>query len=182
MVVLPGPGGADDGDALARRDAERHVAQHPVLAPVGEPDVVEDDLAARRRRTARGDGLGLDLLVEQPEDALGRRHRRLHHRVLRAEVADRDEEQVDVLDERQHRPDLQRVRLPEARALPQHGRDRDRAHRVDDREQRRLELVGELVGVAVGGVEPVELGVASAPRAPTGRSRPCPRSIPGGIR
>ena len=48
IVVLPDAGGADDGDLLARRDAERDVAQHPVLAAVGEPDVLEHDLAARR--------------------------------------------------------------------------------------------------------------------------------------
>ena len=52
-------GGADDADPLARLDLERHVLQHPVRsAPpvvVGEPDVVEHDVArAPAPAAARG--------------------------------------------------------------------------------------------------------------------------------
>ena len=40
---LAGAGVADDGDGFAGFDAETHVAQHPVLVFVGEPDVIEFD-------------------------------------------------------------------------------------------------------------------------------------------
>ena len=47
---LAGAGGADDPDAPAGKHLERDVAQHVVLAVVGEPDVIEHDV----RRLARG--------------------------------------------------------------------------------------------------------------------------------
>ena len=48
---LAGPGGADDADALAGRDLERDVAEDPVARRcVGEPHVLEDDVAARAGR------------------------------------------------------------------------------------------------------------------------------------
>ena len=58
---LAGAGGTDDGDLLARLDDEGHVAQHPVLAAVGEPDVVELDAAAHARaaRTRRRPGCAI---------------------------------------------------------------------------------------------------------------------------
>ena len=40
-------GGADDADALAGCDRERHVAQHVVLVVVREPDVFERDVHGR---------------------------------------------------------------------------------------------------------------------------------------
>ena len=49
IVVLPEPVAPTMRDPLAGRDAERDVAQHPVLAAVGEPDVLEDDLAPHAR-------------------------------------------------------------------------------------------------------------------------------------
>ena len=160
IVVLPEPVAPTIGHPLAGRDAERDVAQHPLLAPVGEPDVLEHDLAARRRRRDRRGGRPLRLDVEEREDPLRRRHRRLHHRVLRAEVPDRHEELVDVLDERPDRPDLEGV-APQPGGAPQHHRDRHRADGLDQREQRRLEAVRELVGVAMVGVECRELREAA---------------------
>src|SRR3984957_18741835 len=53
---LAGPGGADDGDPLARLDQETEVFQDTNVgrARIRESDMPEFDRAARRRRHARG--------------------------------------------------------------------------------------------------------------------------------
>ena len=47
---LAGAGMADNGDGLAGLNREADVLQHPFLAVVGEPDLVEFDAAALRHR------------------------------------------------------------------------------------------------------------------------------------
>ncbi len=77
------------------------IAQDPVLAFVGEPDVVELDrrlLNPDGGRSCRIDDLGLG--VEKLEDALGCRHRGLQDVVLFAEILDGPEEPHSVLEER----------------------------------------------------------------------------------
>ena len=104
-------GRADEGDALARRDLERDALEHPLAGIVGEPDVAELDLAAHllQRRRCFGIFQG-DWLVQHAEDALGTGHRRLQDGVLVGQVAHRQEEAVDVLQEGHQRAERQRLR------------------------------------------------------------------------
>ena len=110
MRRLAGAGRADDRDRLARLDAERDVAQHPVLALVGEPHVVEDDLAASARRRRHARRCAATAIVGSACRGAGRCARPTviddcMTAYLVAEVADRDEELLDVLDERDQRPE-----------------------------------------------------------------------------
>src|SRR5439155_1579850 len=68
-----------------------------------------------------------------------------------------DEELLDVLDEGDHRAELGEAGAVEPASLPQHERDRHGADRLDEGEERRLELVGEVVRVPVVRVQPLEL-------------------------
>src|SRR5438552_3352823 len=84
----------------------RSVTKDPVALVVREAHVVEGDLAAHVRQFAgmwRVDDRRSR--VEEPEDPLRRRHRRLHDVVLLREVADGLEEPVDELPEREKGPD-----------------------------------------------------------------------------
>ena len=97
-------GRTDDRDMLTRLDREREVLQHRLTGDVGEGHVIELDGASRSRKRYGGGGIDdPGCAVEQTEDALSGGYRRLHHRVLGREVADRDEELVHVLDERDQR-------------------------------------------------------------------------------
>src|SRR5207245_9479919 len=101
-----------------------------------EAHVVEVDLPTHVHKLARVRRVDdRRLRVEEPEHALGRRHRRLHDVVLLREVADRLEETIDELPEREKRPD---------RTLPLQGpgpaRDEERgagggARETDGREE-----------------------------------------------
>ena len=68
---LAGAGGAHQGDGLAGRGTQAHVAQYRVFMPVGEADVIEGDVPFHQRqlRGVRGIGDGR-LGVQQGEDAL----------------------------------------------------------------------------------------------------------------
>ena len=95
---LASAGGADDADPLTRHHVERDVAEHVLLAPVGRPDVVEDDPSGRlgRARRRRCWALDLDRGVEQAEDSFRRGHRGLQQVELLGQVADRPEEPLGV--------------------------------------------------------------------------------------
>ena len=161
IVVLPEPVAPTIGDPLAGRDAEGDVAQHPVLAPVGEPDVLEHDLAARRRRRRAGVAGGCSASTSRSA------------KIRSAAVIDDCITAYFALKSRigtknclmywmnaQTVPTSSASRPQPGRA-PQHHRDRHRADRLDQREQRRLEAVRELVGVAMVGVECRELREAA---------------------
>ena len=88
------------------------------VAVVGEPHVVEDDVAAPPAPAARpgcAGELDRDRLVEQREDPLGRGHRRLQDVELLRHVADRPEEPLRVLQERHERAERQRARAARRR-------------------------------------------------------------------
>src|SRR6266852_8197215 len=96
---LAGAGVADDGESLAGLDAERDVAEDPIVfagignGAIAEPDVAKFDFAARifevngvgRRRNVGG-------LIEELEDALGGGHGGLQDVEFFAEVLDGAEE------------------------------------------------------------------------------------------
>ena len=114
---LPRAGGADDADALPGLDLERHVAEDEVGFAglgrvVGEPDVIEDDVARRRRRAGsrrrRRWVFDRHRLVEQLEDPLRRGHRRLQDVELVRHVGDRPEEALRVEQEGDQRSERQR--------------------------------------------------------------------------
>ncbi len=92
-------------------DGEADVAQHPVLAFIGEPDVVEFD-GGDAAGAARGDSGGstIRLGIEQLEDALGGRHGALQDVVLLAQVLDGPEEAQAVLQKRDHHAERERSR------------------------------------------------------------------------
>ena len=77
IVVLPGPGGADERDQLAGPRLERDPAQHGFARFVGEGHVVEPQLAARRRQGRGSRALRHFLVeIEVGEDAVEQRDRR----------------------------------------------------------------------------------------------------------
>ena len=90
------------------------------------------------------------------------RHRRLHDGVFGREVADRHEEALHVLDERHQRAEGERAAEDLAAAVPDDHRERERADRLDDREQRRLVDVRGVVGDAELVVQPVEAALTGA--------------------
>ena len=116
-------GGPDDADALPRLDRRTTRRAAPSPRPVREPHVLEldprpasdgtglripiwtarDRLGSTRHRTRNPDSRIEHRRVEQPEDALRRRHRRLQQVELLGQVADRPEEALRVLDERDQR-------------------------------------------------------------------------------
>ena len=55
---------ADDAHPLARLHLERHVLEHVVLVVVGEPHVLEDDMASSAG--ARGSGFGVRGVLNDP--------------------------------------------------------------------------------------------------------------------
>ena len=142
--ALPRPAGADHRDPLPRRDAKRQPAEHPVILRrlvVREPDVAQLDhgrggRGRPRRPGRRGD---LDRRVEEPEDPLGRHHRRLHDGVLGRHVADREEEAMRVLHERDQDAEGERAGEDLAASPPDQARDRDRAHDLHRRVEDRVE-------------------------------------------
>ena len=95
--------------------------------------------------------------VEQLEHALGRRHGRLHHGVLRGEVPQRHEELVDVLDERDQRAEGQGCPENLTAAVPDDEGERNAADRLHQRVQCRFVDVGPVIGLAVQIVVVVEL-------------------------
>src|SRR5262245_41236401 len=91
----------DDRHRLAPIDVERYVTQNPVLVVICKPYVLKFDLAATfpvnvdRLCRIYHDRLGVDQL----EQALRARHRRLQNVVLLAHVRDGPEEALRVLNE-----------------------------------------------------------------------------------
>ena len=124
-----------------------------------------DELERGRARTSRPRGGGrrrhdLRRSVEQAEDPLGGRHRPLHHRVLGAEVADRQEEAIRVLDERDEGAEGERLGHDPPASVPDQERQRDRAqsfHRGVERglPTRRAEERSPIIAVEAS--EPVAL-------------------------
>ena len=68
-----------------------------------------------------------DRLVEQLEDPLRRGHRRLQHVELLRHVADRPEEPLRILEERDQRAERQRVAQHAGAAVPDDQRRGERA-------------------------------------------------------
>ena len=163
IVVLPAPVAPTIATCSPGATRNETSSQHPVLALVREAHVVELDRARapRRPRAARttfaGSAIGHRRLgVEQLEDALGARHRGLHHRVLRREVAQRQEEAPHPVDEH-----VERAHVGQPGRLPDDDRDRDPGGELDHREQRRVVADRHEPGVAVIGVHRVELAEAA---------------------
>ena len=96
--------------------------------------------------------------VQQLEDALNGGHGRLERRVLGAEFPDGHEEFLHVFDERDQRTERDQPAADLTRAVPQHERDADGAHGLDQGEQAGFVDVRQVVGVAVVAVAAVELG------------------------
>ncbi|MCX5741155.1 MAG: hypothetical protein NT062_01510 [Proteobacteria bacterium] len=165
---LAGARRAHDGHGRAARHADVDAAQHR-LGAVGEVDVDELDRgrgrgglhhggAHRHRRRGRDDAAVRLVGVEQLDDALGRGHRALHDGVLRRQVADGDEELLDVLVE--HHDDADRGRRHRAaRRDVDDDADGDRADRLDDRVHGRVRPDLPEVGVAVARVDLVVLAL-----------------------
>ena len=151
-------GVAHNSEGLAGTDAEAHVAQHPVLALVGEPYLVElDRLRAGGKgpeNRRRGD---FDLRIEQAEDALGRSRGRLQKVVLLAQVLDGPEKPHAELEKR-HQHAGRRGAFPDAEATigehqpqPEHGKE---LHR---RKEPAVRDDGVLEGFHMGAIDPLEL-------------------------
>ncbi len=144
---------------------ERDVLQHPVTRLIRKPDVAELDFAAdavetqRRRFVADG-----GTLVEDLEDPLGAGHRLLHDVVLLAQVADRLEEPLDVLEKCHHAAHGQhalkdlRAAVPDDR--PGSDRRRHADERPEDREKQDTAQMG-LEQVAIDGVKMLRRGAFS---------------------
>ena len=156
---LARPGRADDADALAGLDDERDVAQDVVVLLVREPHVIELDAAARRRRAPRRHGRRrqLDGRVEQREDPLGRRHRRLQDVELLGQVADRLEEAPRVLQKRDEHADADDAVERPAAADPDDEGARQRGDDFNRRVEHRVVEDRRDVDVAVAAVDRVEL-------------------------
>ena len=126
-------------------------------------------------------------VVEELEDAFRGRQPRLDHRVLGREVADRDEEALDVLEERHHRADVTSARrrvLHDANAnarVPDYERHAHRRDRLHHRVQDRVVLDRLIVGVAVGAVDHVVVRGA-ARFTPEGLHRLDPLHLLGQVR
>ena len=156
--VLPAPVAPTIATFSPSRDVERDAAQHPVAGLVGEPHVAELDLAAHAREVPRRPAVSRtsDALVQDQEDALGRGHRLLHDVVLLAQVADRLEEALDVLDEG-HQPPTVSTPVEYLRAaVPDDRRQRDGRGDAHQRpEQREVQHAAQvrLQQIVVGGVE-----------------------------
>ena len=103
---LARPGHADHGQVFAGAHLEGEVADYRFSFDVGERHVVELYLAAcrRHRRGSFGAGHG-GFGVEDTEDPLAGRNRRLHDGVLGREIADRYEKFVHVFDEGHQGPE-----------------------------------------------------------------------------
>ncbi len=160
------PRGADDGDPLARLHREGDVPEHRLPRVVGEAHAPELDLSPLDR--ARGGPFGGNDRgggVEQLEDPLRRGHGGLQDGVFLAEVRDRPEEAVGILDEGHQRPQRERARKHLEPSVPD---DQTHGQRADDLEQGEEEGViedGLEVGVEVvavdGGEAPVLLPLLS---------------------
>ena len=82
----------------------------------------------------------VDRLVQHAEDALGAGHRRLQDGVFVGQVAHRQEEAVDVLQEGHQRAERQRLRDHLAAADPDDQRGGHRGEDIDDgKEEREVE-------------------------------------------
>ncbi len=171
MVLLPGAGGSDQRDLLADARAARDVADHRRAGLVLEGHVVElegqlgvSSGSAPSRVSSGLCGRVFVLVVEELEDALGAGHRDLEERVAGRQVADGDEERLDVSDEREEGAEGDRVLGPapeRAHArVPEHRGDADAGDHLDGRVERGVVDDGAVVGVAVGVVDLVELGGA----------------------
>ena len=100
-MVLPAPVGPDDGDGLTGLHVEVEVVDQRRVGKVAERHVLERDVAARvleRLIGAAGSALFFGL-VEQLEDALGRRRRRLQDVHDAGHLRDGHRELARVLDE-----------------------------------------------------------------------------------
>ena len=160
-VLLPEPGGSDDGELLAGGDGEGDVAQHRHVGVVPEGEVAERHLATQPRGQVGGRVRFVDGLVpvEGLEDALAARHGPEQHVELFAEHDDRVKQHGDELGE-EHDPAQRHAFLDHvAAAEPEHRADGDGRHAVGERpvgrlEAHRLRLRGEVALVDLG-VAPV---------------------------
>ena len=118
-----------------------------------EHDVTVDPLPPSCGRHGRRDD---DRLVDQLENPLGRRHRRLQDVELLRHVADRPEEAQRVLQERDERAKRERVPQDAAAAIPDDQRRRQRAHDLDGRIEDRIVEDGIDVRVPVLPIDLVE--------------------------
>ena len=187
MVRLPGAGGADDPDTLTRPDVEGDVLQHGLTLDVGEAHVLESNetrptpaasslgfpgagrsrgMRIGRHGSRRGNDLGRR--VQQPEDTFGGRHRALKDVELLGQIADRPEEALRVLQERDERAEREHVAAvgdDTSAADPQNQRCRQRTDQLDGRVEDRVVDDGLDVGIPVTAIDLVKgLEVALLPQ------------------
>ena len=159
--ALARAGRADQRERLAGEHVEAHVVQHGrAVLLVREGDPFEGDPLGwieRGHGRAGWRGSEIRLLVHQAEDALGGRHAGLHHRELRREIADRNEELLHVFQERDERAEGQRAVLDARGALPQERGHRDGREQLHQREEDRVGDDGAEVRDAVLFVDGVEV-------------------------
>ena len=160
--ALAGAGGADDGDGLAGVDMQIQVAQDRLVAVVAKGDMLEIYRSLDRRQ-----GLcirvvyDLDGHVQYLEDALGRHAGALQLRILLAQVADGVEETVDIEREGDQDADEQRALRDQQSAVDDGEGDGYRGYHLDQGQDERGDAAGFQVGVAVVGVQVVELGAVA---------------------
>src|SRR6185437_2094052 len=148
----------DNRQARAGLGDEADVAQDPILALVGEPDVVELDAASRGEgRTRNRRGLEGDGSVEQFENALGAGHRGLQVVVLIAQILDGAEEALNILDKGEDNADGERAVHDAQAAEPEHEGHRQDAEKLDHRVVDGVGEDGADPGITVLAVDLAEL-------------------------
>ncbi len=151
------------GDGFAGRDGEAHVAQHPILIVVCEPDAVEfdgGDRAGRFGRRGRREHRGGR--IEQLENALARCHGGLQNVVLFAEILYRAEEAQAVLQEGRHHAESQSAGLHAEAAVAENGGHGDHRKELDHGIEPSVRDYRRLVGMHVFAIHRVEFHRAAA--------------------
>ena len=163
MVLLPAPvapTSAIFSPIRAPHDTSRITGAPGLYSNVTWSSSKASSSVARSRCRAASARRVLVFVVEELEDALGTRHRRLQHRVARRQIADGTEEHLDVGDEDEEGAEGDFVREGADAGVPEHRGDADAGDHLDGRVEGGVVDDGAVVGVAVRAVDLVELGRA----------------------